>query len=130
MADTMDPRSLPQLLADLTHDLSTLVRKESELVRVEFKENLQQVARGGAKVAVGAVLLLAAVMILLQTLVLGLSKIMDPVWASLLVGVVVAIVGVVLLRNGAKSANPAVLRPDKAATQLKKDAQFVKEQVR
>jgi hypothetical protein len=126
----MDPRSLPQLLADLTHDLSTLVRKESELVRVEFKENLQQVALGGAKVAVGAVLLLAAVMILLQTLVLGLSKIMDTVWASLLVGVVVAIVGVVLLRNGAKSANPAVLRPDKAATQLKKDAQFVKEQVR
>lgn len=130
MADTMDPRSLPQLLADLTHDLSTLVRKESELVRVEFKENLQQVARGGAKVAVGAVLLLAAVMILLQTLVLGLSKIMDPVWASLLVGVVVAIVGFVLLRNGARSASPAVLRPDKAATQLKKDAQFVKEQVR
>lgn len=130
MADTMDPRSLPQLLADLTHDLSTLVRKESELVRVEFKENLQQVARGGAKVAVGAVLLLAAVMILLQTLVLGLSKIMDPVWASLLVGVVVAIVGFVLLRNGARSASPAVLRPDKAATQLRKDAQFVKEQVR
>lgn len=130
MADTMDPRSLPQLLADLTHDLSTLVRKESELVRVEFKENLQQVARGGAKVAVGAVLLLAAVMILLQTLVLGLSKVMDPVWASLLVGVVVAIVGFVLLRNGARSASPAVLRPDKAATQLKKDAQFVKEQVR
>jgi hypothetical protein len=130
MADTMDPRSLPQLLADLTHDLSTLVRKESELVRVEFKENLQQVARGGAKVAVGAVLLLAAVMILLQTLVLGLSKVMDPVWASLLVGVVVAIVGFVLLRNGARSASPAVLRPDKAATQLRKDAQFVKEQVR
>lgn len=130
MADTMDPRSLPQLVADLTHDLSTLVRKESELVRVEFKENLQQVARGGAKVAIGAVLLLAAVMILLQTLVLGLSKVMDPVWASLLVGVVVGIAGFVLLRNGAKSASPAVLRPDKAANQLRKDAQFVKEQVR
>jgi len=130
MADTMDPRSLPQLVADLTHDLSTLVRKESELVRVEIKENLQQVARGGAKVAVGAVLLLAALMVLLQTLVLGLSKVMDPVWASLLVGVVVAIVGVVLLRNGAKSAAPSNLRPDKAANQLRKDAQLVKEQVR
>lgn len=130
MADTMDPRSLPQLVADLTHDLSTLVRKESELVRVEFKENLQQVARGGAKLAVGAVLLLAALMVLLQTLVLGLSKVMDPVWASLLVGVVVAVVGFVLLRNGAQSAQPSNLRPDRAANQLKKDAQLVKEQVR
>jgi len=130
MADTMDPRSLPQLVGDLTHDLSTLVRKESELIRAELKENLQQMARGGAKLAVGAVLLLAAVMILLQTLVLALAKVMDPVWASLLVGVVVAVVGFVLLRNGAKSAQPSTLRPDRAANQLKKDAQLVKEQVR
>src|SRR5512146_193440 len=101
MADTMDPRSLPQLVGDLTHDLSTLVRKESELIRVELKENLQQMARGGATLAVGAVLTLAAAMILLQTLVLALAKVMDPVWASLLVGVVVAIVGIVLLRGGA-----------------------------
>ena len=130
MADTMDPRSLPQLVGDLTHDLSTLVRKESELIRVELKENLQQMARGGAKLAVGAVLLLAAAMVLLQTLVLALSKVMDPVWASLLVGVVVAVVGFVLLRGGAKSAQPSNLRPDRAANQLKKDAQLVKEQVR
>jgi xanthine/uracil permease len=130
MADTMDPRSLPQLVGDLTHDLSTLVRKESELIRVELKENMQQMARGGATLAVGAVLTLAAAMILLQTLVLALAKVMDPVWASLLVGVVVAIVGVVLLRGGAKAAQPSNLRPDRAANQLRKDAQLVKEQVR
>jgi xanthine/uracil permease len=130
MADTMDPRSLPQLVGDLTHDLSTLVRKESELIRVELKENMQQMARGGATLAVGAVLTLAAAMVLLQTLVLALAKVMDPVWASLLVGVIVAVVGVVLLRNGAKSAQPSNLRPDRAANQLRKDAQLVKEQVR
>ena len=86
-----------------------------------------------ATYSVGQVLLLrsvAALMILLQALVLALSKIMDPVWASLLVGVAVAVVGALLLRTGAKTADPAKLRPERTAQALRKDAQLVKEQVK
>jgi hypothetical protein len=130
MADSADGRTFGQLLSDLGGDLSRLVRSEAELVRAELSEKAKDLARAGAEFAAGAILLLAALMILLQALVLALSKVMDPVWASLLVGVAVAIVGGVLLRTGAKTAQPSNLRPERAAAQLRKDAELVKEQVK
>jgi hypothetical protein len=96
-----DPRSIPQLIGDLATDVSSLVRKEAELVRAEFSEKTMQLAKAGGEMAGGAICLLAALIVLLQALVLALSKVMDPAWAALLVGVVVALVGVSLLRLGA-----------------------------
>ncbi|HYG27317.1 MAG TPA: phage holin family protein [Caulobacteraceae bacterium] len=130
MADSADGRTFGQLVSDLTGDVSRLVRSEAELIRVEFAEKAKELGKAGAEFAAGAILLLAALMILLQALVLALSKIMDPVWASLLVGVAVAIVGALLLRTGAKTADPAKLRPERTAQALRKDAQLVKEQVK
>ncbi len=127
---TSDPRSIPQLLSAFTTDFTTLIRKESELVRAEFAEKLKQIARGGGEIAGGAILLNVALLILLQALVLGLSKVMDPTFAALLVGVVVAIIGVVMLRAGVKTAEPSNLTPERTARQLEKDAQLVKEQAR
>ena len=130
MADSADGRTFGQLVTDLTGDVSRLVRSEAELIRVEFAEKAKELGKAGAEFAAGAILLLAALMILLQALVLALSKVMDPVWASLLVGVAVAVVGAVLLRTGAKTADPSKLRPERTAQALRKDAQLVKEQVK
>ncbi|WP_310539477.1 phage holin family protein [Phenylobacterium sp.] len=128
MADP-EARSIPQLLGDFTSDLTTLLRQESELVRAEFSEKLGVLGRAGGELAGGAILLLAALMVLLQALVLALSNIMDPAWAALLVGVVVAIVGVVLLRAGASLAKPINLTPDRTLRQVGKDAELAKDQV-
>jgi hypothetical protein len=130
MPDMSEGRSIPQLLSDFTGDLTTLLRKESELVRAEFSEKLGQLARGGGEIAAGAICLLASLLVLLQALVIALSKIMDPAWASLLVGVLVAVVGVVLLRAGAKTAELSNLKPDRTVRQMEKDAQLAKEQVK
>jgi xanthine/uracil permease len=130
MADFGDSRSFGQLLADLTSDLSRLVRSEAELIRLEISEKSKVLGRAGAEFAAGAILLLAALMILLQAVVLALSKVMDPVLASLLVGVVVAGIGYVLLKAGARTAAPSNLRPERAVNSLKKDAELVKEQVK
>lgn len=125
-----DPRSIPQLIGDLATDVSSLVRKEAELVRAEFSEKTTQLLKAGGEMAGGAICLLAALIVLLQALVLALSKVMDPAWAALLVGVVVALVGVSLLRMGAKTAKPSNLAPERTTRQIEKDAQLVKEQVR
>jgi xanthine/uracil permease len=130
MPDMSEGRSIPQLLSDFTGDLTTLLRKESELVRAEFSEKLGQVARGGGEIAAGAICLLAALLVLLQALVIALSKVMDPAWASLLVGVLVAVIGVVLLRAGAKTAKLSELTPDRTMRQMEKDVQLAKEQVK
>jgi hypothetical protein len=130
MADSADARSFGQLLSDLGGDLARLVRAEAELIRAEMQAKGKELAKAGAEFAAGAILLLAALMILLQALVLTLSKVMDPVWASLLVGVAVAIVGAVMLRTGAKTAQATNLAPERAQAQFRKDAQLMKEQVK
>jgi hypothetical protein len=124
-----DPRSLPELVSALTSDLATLVRKESELVRTEFSEKLSQTIKAAGGIAVGGILLLGALLVLLQALVIALSKIMDPLWASLIVAVVVGVIGFVLVKAGMKVLQPSSLTPDRSARQLQKDAQLVKDQV-
>lgn len=123
---TTDPRTLPELVSQLTTDLATLVRKESELVRTELSEKLHSAGKAAGEIAAGGLLMVAALLVLLQALVLALSKIMDPLWASLLVGVVVAALGYVLVRAGTKMLKPGNLTPDRSARQLQKDAELMK----
>lgn len=128
--DKDDPRSIPELISTLTGDLANLVRKEGELVRTEVGEKIQQTAKAGQTLSIGAALLLGAFLVLLQALVIALSKFMDPLWASMLVGVVVGLIGYSLVKRAMQQVQPAQLAPDRSARQLQKDAQFVKEQVR
>jgi hypothetical protein len=125
--DAPDTRTLPELVSTLTGDLATLVRRESELVRTEVGEKLEQVTKAGMRIGIGAALLLGAALVLLQALVLALAHFMDPLWASLIVGIVVGAIGFVLVRGAASMVKPTELMPDRAARQLQKDAQFVKE---
>lgn len=117
---------LTDLIGRLGGDLASLVRKESELVRAELSEKLHSAGKAVADIAAGGLLMVAALLVLLQALVLALSKIMDPIWASLLVGVIVAGVGFFLVRTGMKMMSIGALKPDRATRQLKKDAELMK----
>jgi uncharacterized membrane protein SpoIIM required for sporulation len=125
-----DSRSIPEIISAVTGDLANLVRKESELVRTEVSEKISDAAKAGVSMSIGAALLLGGFLCLIAALVLGLSHIMDPAWAALLVGVVAGLVGYTLVRGAAKKVQPAALTPDRATRQIHKDAQLVKEQVR
>lgn len=114
------------LLGQLGGEIAGLVRKEVELAKVEVSEKVSTVGKAAADIAAGGLLMVAALLVLLQALVLALSKLMDPIWASLLVGVVVAGVGYMLLRIGMKMLSMKGLAPDRSARQLKKDAELIK----
>jgi positive regulator of sigma E activity len=121
------PRAgVADLLGQLGGDLTGLVRKEAELVRAEISEKLNAAGKAVIDIAAGGLLLIAALLVLLQALVLALSKFMDPTWAALLVGVVVAAVGYVLVRAGMKAMSLKGLSPDRTTRQLKKDAELMK----
>ena len=81
-----------------------------------MKEKFEQV--GKAATGWVAALLLGPGRVLLQALVLALSRVMDPLWASLLVGVVVGGLGFVLVRGAAamvgRRTRPRPLRPPTA----------------
>jgi len=128
--DMNDSRSIPELVSALTGDMANLVRKEGELVRTELAENLGHAAKAGQGLALGGALLLGAYLVLLQALVLALSMVMNPLLASIIVGVVVGACGIVLVREAMRRMKPENLAPGRAARQLQKDAQLVKEQVR
>jgi len=127
----MDVGPLPRngvadLIGQLGSDLAGLVRKEAELARAEVSEKVSAAGKAVVDLAAGALLLVAALLVLLQALVLALSKVMDPTWASLLVGVVVAAAGYLLVRMGLKALSLKALKPDRSARQLQKDAQLMK----
>jgi hypothetical protein len=130
MNHNSDPRTVPQLLTDLLGEVTTLFRKEAQLVRAEFSEKVSQLQIGAGSALAGAICLLVALNILAGALVIALSEFMGPGWAALLVGVVIAAVGVVLLKKGASDLSPSNLTPDRTMHQVTRDANLVREQVK
>ncbi|MBV8683891.1 MAG: phage holin family protein [Caulobacteraceae bacterium] len=122
-----DSRTIPDLIAALAADLGALVRKESELVRAEIAEKASEVTHAGMRVGVGAAFLLGSFLVLLAAAVLALSKAMDPLWASIIVAVVVGAAGFILLRTGSAGMKPSHLAPERSARQISKDAHMIKE---
>ena len=131
MSQTPDPRSVPQLLSDLARELTTLFRKEGQLIRAELSEKLTQVGIGAGSAVAGAVVLLVALNVLAAALVVAISKIGEPDlgggWAALIVGVLLAVIGALLVRKGASSMSN--LAPERTINQVSRDANLVKEQV-
>jgi uncharacterized membrane protein YjfL (UPF0719 family) len=122
-------RTLPDLISTLTSDVTTLIRKESELVRTEVSEKIAEGGKAAGQASFGAALLLGGFLVLLQALVLAISKVMDPLWASVIVGFFVALIGFVVVKGAVEKLKPKSLQPDRAARQLQKDARMLKEQI-
>jgi len=138
---TSDPRSVPQLLSDLARELTTLFKKEGQLIRAELSEKASKVGVGVGEVAAGAICLLVSLNVLAAALVVAIARIgadtADPAiqndgigigWASLIVGVLLAIIGAVLVRRGTSQMTD--LTPERSVNQVSQDANLVKDQVR
>lgn len=124
-----EDRSLKDLLTDLTESIATLFRKEIQLARAETSEKMTQVGVAIGSIAGGAILALAALIVLLQALVIGITEAGVPAgWASLIVGVVVAIIAYVLIHKGTNDLKASSLAPNRTVDSLKRDAQVAKEQ--
>ncbi len=126
-----DDRSLTTLVADLAAQGGTLVRTEAKLLRAELTEKLGKVGTSAVEILGGAICLLAALMVLLQALVIALANLgLGGGWASLLVGVAVAALGLVLIRAGRASLELEEIQPEKTMNQVQQDARVLREQVK
>ena len=131
MSDSRDDRSLGTLVSDLAGQITTLLQTEGKLLRAEISEKASKAGAGAVEVMGGAICLLAALMVLLQALVIALANAgLGAGWASLLVGVVVAGVGIFLLRSGSANLDPKELTPERTQGQLKRDVRAVKDQIK
>jgi uncharacterized membrane protein YqjE len=128
-----DPRdeSVGELLSDLSADLTTLVRQEIALARVEMTEKGKAVGKGAGMLAGAGVVGLAALGAFTAMLI-ALLALWMPVWvAALIVTVLWAIVAIVLAQVGRKKLKEAVPpKPEQTIETIKEDVQWAKTQMR
>jgi hypothetical protein len=125
-----DNRSVKELLGDLTQSVTTLFRTEIELARVETSEKISQAGVAAGAIAGGGILALAALIVLLQALVIALTELgLAPALSALIVGGVVAIIAFALIYKGMNDLKASNLAPNRTLEALRRDAHMVKEQV-
>ena len=126
-----DSRGIGDLLGDLGRQVSTLVRKEIDLARVEVTSNVGRMSRGAAMAGAGGALLYAGFVVLLLAVVLGLIQAGLDAWlAALIVAVVVMVIGGVVTSMGVKQMQSTELAPKQTAETVRENVEFVKEQMK
>jgi predicted phage tail protein len=127
-----EERSLGELFGQLSQDMALLFRQEIQLARAEMTEkisrltsNLISVIAGGFVAYVGALAIVAA-------LILALHELADvsPWVSALIVGAVLAIAGYAMLSRGLKELKQVDLAPRRTVENIKEDVQAIKDDVR
>jgi hypothetical protein len=116
---------LPELLSELGGELSTLVRQEMQLARVELRREMATTAKGSAALIVAAVGGLLTVVFGTSAAAWGLAQVMATGWAFLIVTLVwlliTSVAGVIGLRK-LKQVGP----PTETVQSLKEDVAWAK----
>jgi uncharacterized membrane protein YqjE len=120
-----DERSIGQIIGDVTHDLTTLVRQELDLAKTEAKEEAIAAGKGAGMFAGAGVGAHLALIFISLAIVFLLDRVMPLDLAALLVGLLWAAIAGVLALRGKK--NLAAVKPLPQTTEsLKEDAQWLK----
>ena len=116
------------LLSELTHEATTLVRKEAELARVEMGDKMSDTMTAMTSMAAGGAVLLLGVLFLLLAAMLALDAyvIHRIIVSALIVGVVVSVVGAILLAVGRRRMAARSLTPEMTIRSLQRDAELAR----
>jgi uncharacterized membrane protein YqjE len=120
-------RSLADLLSQTTQDLSSLLRSEVELAKLELKQEASTAAKAGGMLGAAGVLAHLALLLALFAAAWGLDAVMPTGLAFLIVAVVVAIVAFVLYRLGRARLEEATPVAPKTAQTLKEDVEWARQ---
>ena len=131
MREPEDSRSIGTLLGDLGRQVSTIVRKEIDLARVEIMSGIGRMGRGAATTAAGGALIYAGLLVVLIAIVLALIDAgLDPWLAALIVGAVALLVGGLVTALGVQQVRTTEIAPKQTAETVRENVEFVKEQVK
>jgi len=124
----VENQSVGSLVSELTSDLSTLMRQEVELAKVELKQEAAKAGKaagmfGGAGFAGWMVAVFVSL-----ALMFALDAFMPTGWAALIVAILWAIVGAVLFTRGRKQLSDVRPVPEQTVETLKEDVEWAKAQ--
>ena len=126
----LENRPLGDLFGDLATEMSNLVRQEVALAKVEVSQKAKYVGRNVGYLVVGGAVAYAALLAIIAAIVMLLAKVLPDWGATLLVGVVVAIIGWVLISKALAALQGADLTPRETVETLKEDATWMKQQIK
>lgn len=123
--NTKADTSFGSLFSNLTHEVTSLVRKEIELAKAELSEKASQATSGITSIAVAGAVLMSGFLVLLAAAVYGLNTVLPPnttPWLSaLIVGGIVVVIGFIMLKSGQKKLETQSLRPNRTMASVKSD---------
>jgi hypothetical protein len=123
MAYAPDARPLTDLFADLTREISSLVRSELALARVEMSSKISRAATHVGAIALGGVIAVTGLFSLVASVVLLLVRAgMAPWAAALVVGLGFAAVGALVASRAVSALRREDLKPTETIETLKETA--------
>jgi hypothetical protein len=116
---SIDDVGLGELVTNISRDLSTLMRQELELAKAELKAEATKTGKaagmfGGAGFAGYMVALFLSL-----ALMWGLSNVMDPGWAGLIVAVIWGVIAAVLFVVGRSNMRKVHPKPERTVETVK-----------
>jgi uncharacterized membrane protein YqjE len=123
-------RSVPAVLGDIITNFEQIVRAEIRLARTEVKEEAAKAIKPSATLGAGVALSFYGLGFLLLAAVYALTMVMAAWLAALIVGAVVAIVGLALARAGRKKLKSTHLALEKTIRSLEENVQWAKQQIK
>jgi hypothetical protein len=132
-----DERSIGQLLKELTHESSTLLKQEVDLAKTEMSEKASRVGTNLGEVAVGGAVALLGAIALVLAAVYGLGAILNnflsPETASwlapLIVGGILAAVGYSMIKKALETLKRESLTPEKTTQSLQENKEWLKQKI-
>jgi uncharacterized membrane protein YgdD (TMEM256/DUF423 family) len=124
--EARDYESTPSLLRRLADDVGMLFAQEVALLKAETARSVGELKASTASIAVGGAVAFMGGFFLLLAAVYGLSNVMQPWLAALIVGGVVTLIGWIMLSAGRRKLEPAAVAPRRTAAALRKDAEMIK----
>lgn len=130
MQQTKDERSLGDLFGDLARDMGTLVSQEIALARTELTDKAVRVGKDIAMLAAGGLVAYVGLLAIVAAIIFLIAENGVPLWASaLIVGAVIAGIGVFLVMRGISALKQQDLTPRQTIQSIKEDTQWAKEQI-
>lgn len=118
--------TIGQLLKQLMHEGTALLTNELALAKSEAREAMEQTREGAMAISAGGLVAFSGFIVLLLAAVYGLSTVMAPWAAALLVGAVVTVAGALMVMAGKRRFSASALRPERTMSSLHKDREAIR----
>jgi len=125
-----DDRSIGELIAELSRETVALVRQEVQLAKAEMSQKASRVGKNVGFLIIGGVVAYTGLLAIVAAVIIVLGGVI-PLWLSaLVVGLVIAALGLFLVVKGANTLRQEDPAPQETIETLKEDREWLRDQTR